>query len=403
MGRIKVEFREAYVNFLRAVAAACLALTITSAQAEQPSGSAASVQMKTTLGWTSNAEGNAAGRSDIFETHSASASAGHAGPGFALRGGIAFETTRYRRLAAEDDWTVGLSLQGEFATSDHSLVTLDAGLDYSEEGTLISAGETRLGAVTPELRGRLDIDFAQQFGATALTLGIGYDHRHFAPTRFGPPLLPPIRTRAHIPVLTGRVHLAHRLNDHAVLTGLARVDHGRISPEDSHTFGRLGATVLRLGAGLSTAYGGRASFALGGGTDIVFARDGIVPTRVLPYAEAEVTLEVSPELSLRAGFGTSVEMTDPADGYLDWLLEPRIGVAYALRPGVEIEAALFAAERTSVAFLTAIEHSRGGELALRAALSDNASLSGSISHKRVSGLAPQYDESRAALTLAIAL
>lgn len=389
------------MNFLICLATLAGVVALTGPALAQQAGFEAGLTHQSEIGWTSNAEKAAGGRSDLYLDHRITAHFDAPGETIALRGRFELGGTRYKRLEAENDWHFGADLTSETAITQTSLLRVNAALQYAEEGRLLANGAQALALTTPSLHGRIEADYVQLWSSGSATFGVGYSHIAYRKTSFADPALAPLKTSADLQIWSVKLQAEQMIGAGVAMTGLARLDHGVI-PE-SQAFGRLQASVLRLGIGLRAGFGPRVDFALGGGADIAFARAGVLDPAMLPYGEAQIDLGLREDLVLRGAFSTKTEMADPADGYLHFLISGRLGLAYILGHGTELEFAGFGGGTRSVGFDTGVERNIGAEIVFTAALSDWITLKARASRNHVSGLAPAYVEDRVGLLISASL
>lgn len=160
---------------------------------------------------------------------------------------------------------------------------------------------------------------------------------------------------------------------------------------------------MRLAAGLEAAIGLRASFSLEAGADLLWGEAQGLDGTILPYASSQLALGLGGGFDFDAGFRTSFDFETPADGYADWTIEGRTGIGYAATQSLRIEAAIFASATRSVGFDVEHKSQFGAEISAQAELGAGITGRAGISHTRTSGLRPEYDETRLALTLAAAI
>lgn len=380
------------MNILRAMAIIALVGTAPVQAGEAVLHATSSV----TGGWTSNAQGRADGTDAYFIVHGHEIGLSGGGAGIGLRGAMGLEQTRYPGLPAENDWQGTAGLEAEAAMGPNARLRGSIALLYAEDGTALDTPGGLLGAVSPRIEGGVSLRHEAILENTTLGFHAAYDAVRPGLTRVEAALLAPQRIRARTDMLTAGVDLAHTLSPRAAMQAQIRWQGVHVDEDDQTRFGRFPLDVGRLASGIEIGDGQGTGIVLRGGIDALLPRLPGASHAILPHAEAEARLAIGPALALRAGFSAGVDIEAPADGLADWRLAARGGVVWSPLEGTEIETALFAGEVRSVGFDIGVESEWGGEIRARrkfAALLLDAGLV----YRRVSGLAPAYDETRISL------
>lgn len=353
--------------------------------------------------WTSNAEQAAQGRSDRLLHHSETLVITAGDGRFGLRGAIGFSQLRHERLAAHDEDEISLSLDAESSIAEGTKAAGFLKLSYGESGERLDPDGLAIDVRSDKLRTEIGASIAHEAGNTGIEAGITLQRTRHGAARFEGIALPPARLEPDHDQLVVSAGMLHLLTDGFAARFTGQYRHLSIPEADRAVFGRGNTHLFRFGAGLTTTPDLRAGFSLEAGGDIVFQGNGNDTLYVLPYARAELALNLTDRFGLRAGFETDTDLTSPSDGFAEWSLAGEIGASYALTRSAGVSGRVFASHTRSVLLDLGLEDRWGAEARVDVQVAEALALRALIEQSRTQGLLPGFDETRIAMILRAAL
>lgn len=385
-------------------ASGLLALTPPALAAEdETDGLRLSLSSEISTTWTSNAEGTAQGRSDRILQHGETLTVTTGDEQFGLRGSIGFSQMRHERLAAHDEDEISLSLDAETYVADATKISGFLRLSYGQSGEQLDLGDATIAIRSDKWQGELGASIAHEVNRWGIEAGFAYRQTRHGDARFEGIALAPVRLEANHDLFAASAGVLHLVTDGLAARFNGMYRHVSIPDADKLAFGRSGANLVRLSAGLATTPNLRAGFALEAGGDMVFVSNGNDALYVLPYARAETILNLTDRFALRAGFETDTDLSDPSDGFAEWTLAGEIGASYALTPSARLSGRLFASHKRSVALDLGLEDRQGAEASIEMQMAEALALRAVIEQSRSTGIMPGFDETRIAMIVRAAL
>lgn len=352
-----------------------------------------------TLGWTSNAEGAPTGTSDTIIQHQHKIGFASLGGDYAMRGSLKLSETRYTRFWQENDRDIGLDFMGEWRVAPDTAARLNLSMAYMEEGQAMHLGADLIGGTTPIFKPGIGGEIETQYGNTLLIAGLNYGGVIHGDSWFSR-LAAPQRIRADTGTISGDLRLIHPLNEALAVTGVARGIVQSMSSSDQALYGRIPVRALRLAAGVESKIPLRAAFSLEAGADIIWAGVDGIDVFTMPYARSDVTVALGAGFDLSASLRTSLDLETPADGYVDWKIDGRAAIGYAIAQTARLEAAIFASATRSVAFDIEHKSQLGGELSAEAGLGHGFTARAHVRHSINTRFGQEFEETRLGVTLA---
>lgn len=353
--------------------------------------------------WTSNAEQTARGHSDRILQHGETLTITTGDNQYGLRGSIGFSQMRHERLVAHDEDEISLSLDAETYIADATKIAGFLRLSYGEGGEQLDLGDVSIAIRSDKWQGELGGSIAHEGNRWGIEAGFAYRQTRHGEARFEGIALVPARLEANHDKFAASAGVLRLMTDGlaARFSGLYR--HVAIPDADKLAFGRGGANLVRLSAGLATPSNLRAGFSLEAGGDIVFAGNGSASLYIMPYARAEMILNLTDRFGMRAGFETDTDLSDPSDGFAEWAFAGEVGASYALTRSTRLSGRLFASHKRSIGFDLGLKDRWGAEVSIELQTADALALRAMIEQSRTKGLMPSFDETRIAMILRAAL
>ncbi|MFC3703302.1 hypothetical protein ACFOOL_00870 [Devosia honganensis] len=350
-------------------------------------------------GWTSNAPERPGGSADTYlrQIHDLS-----------LRGtlgitaiglGLSLEQIRFTGQHAEDDFAVTGAIEASTAPADGVQLRLGYAQTRRWSGETADLGGVVFGIRNPVTEHETIAELTLEGAGMRLVMGVdGLWRMPGLATVAGLPL-PPRRIEPETALATLRADGEMALGTD--LAGLARLRgfYTHVPAADRFNYWREPASALRGAAGLRLRLD-RFTAQVHAGLDLVRPQSAPHLLRALPHFEASAEAAVLERLTLRGSAVTGLELLDPIDGVAGRTMEAELGARLALTEPLSLSATAAVSRERGLYDRTLGQFSRSVRLGAAYALAPGVELEMTAGQEHVEGPGGPYSVRKLAATLA---